>query len=344
METLEKAGRPAVSSKRFERGLVVGKFSPLHLGHELVIRRALEDCDRVFLISFSNPEFPQCGTAARRMWLEARFPETERVVIEPWDSPGESDTEDIHRDFCARVCREHFGVTVNAVFTSESYGDGFAARMAVNFGHPVAHVAVNQARDAVPISGTALRADPHGPNRRFLPDVVYASFVKRICILGAESSGKTTLAEALAARLKTIWTPEYGRELWIERGGQLRYEDLAEIGRVQLRREDETAARADRWLVCDTSPLTTLFYSLALFGSADPELVKLAGRDYARVVLCEPEFGFVQDGTRQDPEFQERQHRWYLDELARRGVPYLRVCGNLKDRLEQVAAFLAGKS
>src|SRR4051812_5145184 len=66
--------------KRFRCGLVVGKFSPLHRGHEYVIRRAMEDCEEVAIISYSKPEYPGCQAIRRERWLAALFPQTRRLV------------------------------------------------------------------------------------------------------------------------------------------------------------------------------------------------------------------------------------------------------------------------
>ncbi len=137
----------------------------------------------------------------------------------------------------------------------------------------------------------------------------------------ASSTGKSSLAQALAAELGTVQVAEYGRELWEERAGQLDFADLLRIAEEQVRREHEAAGRAREWLVCDTTPLTTLFYSHAMFGCAEPALDALAGRAYDLVVLCEPDFPFVQDGTRRDESFRMRQHRWYEAELARAAGP-----------------------
>ena len=67
--------------KQFQRGLVVGKFSPLHRGHELVIRRALEQCREVVIISYSNPELAGCEASKRESWLAALFPNARRLVV-----------------------------------------------------------------------------------------------------------------------------------------------------------------------------------------------------------------------------------------------------------------------
>lgn len=321
------------------RGLVVGKFSPLHRGHELVIRRALAECDEVCVVSWANPEFPGSEPEKRERWLAELFPEARRLVVRD-GVPHDSEPDDVQRLFAARLCRDVLGVEVDAVYTSESYGPGFAAFLARFFQREVRHVAVDPARSGVPISATRIREDVHA-HREYLSPAVYASFVERVVLYGGESSGKSTLAEALAAHFDTAWVAEYGRDLWIEKDGALVYEDMLHIGRRQIELEDAAARRARRYLFCDTSPLTTLFYSRELFGRADPRLEGLAERRYERVILCAPDFEFVQDGTRQEPGFRARQHAWYEEELARRGIAWTEVGGSVEARVVKVAAVLA---
>jgi len=330
---------------RYQTGLVVGKFSPLHFGHELVIRAALARCERVVILSYSRPEFPGCEAARRAAWLGACFPEAIRVVLDAAqaDLPTNDASDDEHRAFAAEVIRVRTGRRIDAIFSSEAYGPGFALDLARRQDAPVVHVAVDGMRSQAPVSGTALRQDVHGL-RRFLPPVVYASFVQRIVLLGGESTGKSTLAAALADALDTIHVSEYGRELWVQRAGKIDLPDMAGIAREQIRRE-ETAVRspgAHRYVVCDTSPLTTLLYSLDLFGRAGPELSALSARQYDCTVLCDDDIPFVQDGTRRDPAFRTGQQTWYRERLA--GRPYLVTRGPLADRVRELVAELNKKS
>lgn len=345
--------------KRFRRGLVVGKFSPLHRGHQLVIERALAECDEVAIISYSLPEFPRCEAAARERWLAELFSQTRRLVIDaarlevicaergltPRDIPHNDAGDEPHRRFCAWLCHDILHFHPDAVFTSEGYGEGFAAVLgtcltaATSTSRQVHHVSVDPQRSAVSVSGTMLRANPHA-HRKFIPPAVYADFVERICLLGAEASGKTTLAEALALSYGTAWVPEYGRERWIEMDGKLHFSDMLQIGQRQVSLELRIARDASRWLFCDTSPLTTAFYSEAMYGQVDEQLLRLANRAYDRIWLCAPDFDFVQDGTRRDAAFRDRQHAWYLAELHRRGLPYEVLAGSLGQRMARVAALL----
>jgi HTH-type transcriptional regulator, transcriptional repressor of NAD biosynthesis genes len=346
-------------TKRFQRGLVVGKFSPLHRGHELLIRRAMDDCAEVVILSYSKPEFPGCSAERREAWLAGLFPETRRLVVTDerlrrWTMPGAAfaevpandAAEMAHRRFCGFLCQQVLGVTLDAVFTSEDYGDGFATELTRCFRQrsstlpPVAHVRVDPARGTVPVSGSLLRQDIHA-HRQWLAPQVYASFVRRVCLLGGESSGKSTLAAALAREFDTLHVAEYGRELWEVKSGALCFEDLRRIAEAQIEREEKAAGRANRFLFCDTSPLTTLFYSLEMFRHADPALEEMASRSYDFAFLCVPDFEFVQDGTRQEEAFRRRQHAWYLGQLASRRMEYRLVTGAVAQRVAQVRPVLS---
>jgi NadR type nicotinamide-nucleotide adenylyltransferase len=342
-------------SKRFRRGLVVGKFAPLHRGHELVIRRALAECDDVVILSYSKPEMPGCPPELRERWLAALFPEARRLVVtneqlrlrgvQPASVPSNDAPGDEHHAFCALLCQHVLGTTVDAVFTSEDYGDEFAVGLTRSFrlqdksGPIVQHVVVDHDRREVPISGSVLRADVHA-HREWLSPAVYASFVKRICLLGGESTGKTTLAQALARELDTIFVAEFGRELWEARSGNLQPSDMLRIADTQIEREEKCAGYAKEFLFCDTSPLTTLFYARHYFGMAAPELEQRATRPYDLTVLCAPDFPFVQDGTRQDASFRAMQNAWYVRELTERGVTFMFGTGSIRDRVAQVCGAL----
>ncbi|MFN7609366.1 MAG: AAA family ATPase, partial [bacterium] len=251
--------------------------------------------------------------------------------------PANDASDDVHRRFVGWLLQTMIEVEVDAVFTSEAYGDGFVEILnQMQAGRtPIVHIEIDRARARVPASGTLIRGDVHA-NRHLLHPLVYSDFVDRVAILGGESTGKTTLARALANRLATSWVPEYGRELWEAQGGRLGFSDMLKIAREQVKREESAAMTAARFVVCDTTPLTTFLYSEAMFGKVDPRLVELVDRHYDFVFLCEPDFGFVQDGTRRDKAFQSDQQRWYLRELSKRGMAFQTLCGSVDARVERV--------
>jgi len=325
-----------------------------------LIDAALAACDTMLVIGYTKPGFPGYEPALRDGWIAQLYPQVQRLVVDeaslpllcrqrgitplPFPADGAPDAE--QRAFAAWLCLDVCGVEADAVFTSEDYGDGFAEALTQYFrvrtgrADPVTHVCVDPARTRIPISGTAIRRDPHA-HRAFLDPRVYAHFVDRVCLLGGESSGKTTLAAALADHLGTVWVPEVGRTRWEAQGGRLDYSDMRAIAEDQLALEDRLALQAQRWLVCDGSALTTAFYSEHDYGAVDPALRAMAARPYAHTFVCAPDFPFVQDGTRRDAAFRATQHRWYLDKLNSAGVPYTVLHGLLAARIARTCAQLS---
>lgn len=351
-----RAGHGCVSTVR--TGLVVGKFCPLHRGHQLLLDHAQGACERLLVVSYSKPEFPGMAPARREAWLRALYPDANHWVLDdarlaaycgrlglaPQCLPDNGASDESHRFFMAWLLRDVIQSEVDLVFTSEDYGPGFAAVLSqqqqLHGGRAVAHVAVDPARGAVPVSGTALRRDLHALRHQLAPQV-YRDFVRRVVLLGGESTGKSTLARILAERCGSVYAAEYGRELWEAQDGQLQETDLLHIAQTQVAREEALLGVATGWLVCDTSPLTTLLYAEAMFGRADPVLLELAMRSYDLVLLCDPDVPFVQDGTRRDEAFRHWQHAWYLRELEARQIPCRQLRGDWRQREAAALAAMA---
>ena len=341
----------------FRLGVVVGKFAPLHKGHVLLIERALAACERVALLSYSNPELPGYEPARREGWLRTLFPDAAVLVVTPealcsWLGsthvpaiPANDAPDSAQRDFVALLCRRVLGSRPDAVFSSEEYGAGFAAHLTrclddvARDAPAIRHVMVDRERRSIPISGTQLRNNLWR-HWQYLPPAVARSLVQRVAILGGESSGKTVLAARLAQELESAWAPEYGRELWVAKRGELAREDMLRIPERQIEREESAARDARAFVFCDTTPLTTLFYSREMLDFVDPQLALAARRSYARTVLCAPDFPFVQDGTRRDDAFRQRQHAWYERELAARGARHVLAGGALGERCRLVRQHL----
>ncbi len=177
--------------KRFHHGLVLGKFYPLHAGHGNLIRTALADCERVTveLLVASAEAVP---LEMRLAWLREEHP-TAHVVAAIDDAPVDFDSP-VAWDEHQRLIDALLPEPVDAVFTSDDYGAELARRCGA------AWVQVDPGRVLTPVSGTAVRADTEGCWWALGP-AVRASLAARVVVLGAESPGPPTLAEALAARL-----------------------------------------------------------------------------------------------------------------------------------------------
>jgi HTH-type transcriptional repressor of NAD biosynthesis genes len=350
MNTLDSNAQ-ASFRKRHRLGLVVGKFSPLHLGHEHVIRTAQACCDQVLVLGYSQPAFAGCDRLARQGWIDQRCPGLINIQLDdaevarrcmalglPFQPMPENLAPDaVQQAYLAWLLQGPVGLRPDAMVGSETYLEPCAHLLSQRLGHEVSPICVDLHRQVHPISATRIRSDVHA-HAHWLGPQVQQSFVRHIVILGGESSGKTTLAQALAAQHDTNWVPEYGRERWEQQGGQLTLHDLIDIGRIQLEREQALAQSAKHLLFCDTSPLTTLGYAEWMFQQQPAALIDLAKQPYDLAVLCRLDFEFVQDGTRQGEAFSQRQHDWSVHKLSRCGVPWLEVHGSVQARMAQLCA------
>lgn len=320
--------------RKYGKALVVGKFCPLHKGHQHLLDAALLNSKELMIISYTSRDLGY-PASVRRKWLKELYPTAKVVVLEPNEVPADDASEWEHRRFCARRCdAERFDPDV--VFSSEKYGDGFAEHLTEYMGHFVAHQVVDLNREAVPISGTILR-EQNGSWEQFVHPFVAKDrpVGKRILFIGGESSGKTTLTKLLGEITGYPVVAEYGRELF-EELGVLKYEHMLQIGLEQVRREDE-AAKTAPYVFCDTSPLVTKFYSQDWYeGRADPMLKDLSARAYDKIYVCVRDFEFVDDGTRNGANFSDRQHMFYVGHLQMMGMPYETLTGPVAERAIQV--------
>jgi NadR type nicotinamide-nucleotide adenylyltransferase len=164
----------------------------------------------------------------------------------------------------------------------------------------------------------------------------------RIAVLGAESSGKSTLCEALARHYGTVWVPEYLRE-FVDTQQRVPFEqDQFGIARTQREREAVLHAKARRFLFCDTTPLMTALYSTIYWGKPDEELDALSRvNDYAVTLVTAPDTPWVPDGLqRESDEVRQRVHQLLLATLDERRIPFVLVSGTLPQRLRQVEQVL----
>src|SRR5262249_7924930 len=128
--------------------------------------------------------------------------------------------------FWIAAIRRVYSVGPDLVFSSEPYGEELARRLGA------AHLPGNPARQTRPISATPVTHNPLA-HWEFIPPCVRPYYIKRVAIVGAESTGKTTLAAALADHYRTVWVPEFARGYLEARGGVCRLEDIAPIAEGQ---------------------------------------------------------------------------------------------------------------
>jgi HTH-type transcriptional repressor of NAD biosynthesis genes len=169
----------------------------------------------------------------------------------------------------------------------------------------------------------------------------------RIAIFGAESTGKTALATALAAHFGEPWSPEFVRGFWETHGGVITPADLDAIARGQIAGEDAAAARARRVVFHDTELLTCVLWDDLLFPGACPPWVRTEAETRARGValwlLCDTDLPWRSDPQRCFPDAVGRamcRHLW-REAMETRGLPFVDITGAGPEREASARAAVA---
>jgi NadR type nicotinamide-nucleotide adenylyltransferase len=315
-----------IKAKPARIGVTVGKFNPPHLGHLYLIETAAARVDHLFVLLGDRPD-QTIPAGQRKAWLEDASPTNVTVLITPDDLPLENEP-------WAERTLEVLPALPDLAFTSEPWGEGWAELMGA------AHVPVDPDRTRFPISADVLR-DDLGTNFGWLIPAARAELTRRAVVIGAESTGKTTLAQDLTHALGTVWVPEYGRWYWEGR----RYladrrwdtEEFRRITAAQRSLEADLARRAANGIViADTDALVTAVWHERYLGFSDPNLeAGLADGRPDLYLLCSPDFAWVQDGTRESNGERQWMHQAMAERARATGAEIVVLTGPPEQRLAQ---------
>lgn len=171
-----------------------------------------------------------------------------------------------------------------------------------------------------------------------------ASDLIKVVLFGPESSGKTTLAKALAAHYETIWIPEFARDYLQKKmdttGDAWDQDDLLPIAQGQIQLENRASKIADKLLFCDTDLLETMVYSEQHYGGyVDAGLKKAALQNsYDLYLLTYIDTPWIADDLRDRPEQRAEMFRAFEYALKTHDRPYILVQGNMAERMQQAKA------
>ncbi|MDX2225929.1 MAG: AAA family ATPase [Verrucomicrobiae bacterium] len=301
------------------RGLVIGKFYPFHRGHGHLIASALRRCDALTVAVCHHPNQDIPGEV-RAGWIREVYPEAKVIIVE--DCVPADDSQG-----WAGYTRRFLGHAPDVVFTSESYGEAYARHLGC------AHELIDLSRNAVPVSGTAVRENPLR-QWQYLDPCVRAWFACRTVVIGAESTGKTTLCKQLAEYFRTVWVPEFGRMYYESKvhsaaEGTWESREFELIAAEQNRLEDRGARECNKLLICDTDSFATAIWHERYLKCGSPSVEALAsGRRPAHYFLCAPDVPFVQDGFRDGEHMRAWMHETFLERLTHTGRRFTLLSGS----------------
>ncbi|MGL4757832.1 MAG: AAA family ATPase [Patescibacteria group bacterium] len=307
-----------------KQGIVIGKFYPPHLGHKFLIDTAQSGCDKLTVLVCDNPAL-KIGIDKRINWLKRIHPELEILAI-----------PDILKDDDSKAWAEHtvqfLGYTPDVVFSSEDYGKTYAQYLKCK------HILVDKKRINVPISGTAVREDVF-QNWRLIHPIVRNDYVIKVCILGAESTGTTTLSQSLAKHFETNWVPEFGRmyseSLFFNSQFEWNTQDFEYIALQQNQLEDKLILNCNKVLFCDTNSFATSIWHHRYMGFYSNILESyFENRVYDLYILTGDEIPFEQDGFRDGEAIRHQMQLEFERKLIENKYNYILLSGDANYRLK----------
>jgi NadR type nicotinamide-nucleotide adenylyltransferase len=314
----------------FNKGLIIGKFYPPHRGHKHLIDTGTAACAELTVI-VCYKENDSIPGMLRAEWLQRIHPHV-RVLAVLDNKLADDDSAG-----WAIYTKSILGYVPDVVFTSEDYGEPYASFLGC------VHVLVDRDRVSVPISGTMIRSNPI-QYAQFLEPCVRAYFSRRIAIVGAESTGTTTLARDLAQYYKTVWVPEYGR-LFSEGkiyGGvhsAWRADEFIQIARAQAVLEDTLAEASNGLVIADTDAFATSIWHERYMGSRSPEVEAIAAnRNYDLYIVTGDEIPFEQDGLRDGEHIRHSMHNRFVERLTEDKKNFIVIRGDREGRIRLAVA------
>jgi HTH-type transcriptional regulator, transcriptional repressor of NAD biosynthesis genes len=314
--------------KGMKKGLVLGKFMPVHTGHVALIDFALEHCDELILLLCYHAKEPIDGEL-RTCWLKEIYSGNPKVRIYPFEYDpvqlSDSSVSSIENSYgWSEIIKKNFP-DVTILFSSENYGEYVAEMLGIR------HVYFDEKRSFFPVSSSQIRYRP-SLFWDFIPAVVQPFFLKKIAIVGSESTGKSTLTERLARHYETSFAAEAAREI-IGHTRECTYEDLKNIALYHAQSILQKQNLAKRFLFIDTEIHITKSYSSFLFNrelSTDQWIEKANQCDL--YLFLEPDCTFIQDGTRLDEDERSRLDRFHKQQFKNAGLEYISIAGNWEER------------
>lgn len=306
------------------RGLVIGKFMPIHQGHIALIQFAASQCEEV-IVSMSYTDADPIEGELRFSWIQEIF--QSQPKIKPFIIKDDFDNESLPLPERTKIWSERMQKAyppVNVIFSSEEYGDSFAQNMNAE------HRSFDLDRKEFSVSASLIRQHPF-KYWSFIPEVVRPYFVKKVCFYGSESTGKSTMAKRMAEMYQTEFVPEVARELLTS--NDFTVKDILKIGHAQTKRVIDKTKTANKILFCDTDVITTQIYSEHYLGTVPSELYELEEViKYDQYFLFDVDVEWVEDGLRDLGDRRKEMYEVFKDKLDRKSIPYLKVSGSYEER------------
>ncbi len=325
---------------KYKIGMYGGSFNPLHLGHVNDIIVASNQCEKLYIVLSVTKNKEEIDHRERFMWLKNITSEMKNVeVFEIFDDSISKNTYNWKQG--VQDIKRYINKKIDVVFS----GDDYKGRNVWENLYPESEIYYIR-RDIVNISSTKIRENVY-QNFNYLPKCVKKYYTKKVCIIGTESCGKTTLVRNLANVFNTTCVLEAGRYICDDAGGidNMQPYHYFEILFKQKQLEKDALENANKVLIIDTDSLITLYYYKLGFENTDEfdnSFEKIANgistlNNYDLYIFLEPDVKWVQDGTRTygESNIRKENNKKLKKIFDKNNIKYITISGNYNDRYEK---------
>jgi NadR type nicotinamide-nucleotide adenylyltransferase len=167
------------------------------------------------------------------------------------------------------------------------------------------------------------------------------SKIKRVAVIGPESTGKSALCKQLAEKYNTVYVPEFARDYLTNLGRKYTYEDVLYIAEQQLVLEKEYEKKANGILFCDTNLITIKIWLKFVFNRIPVDLdFMINNAQYDQTFLMDIDLPWEEDPLREHPTRRKEILSLHIDELGFHKISFALICGNGPSRLKNALAEL----
>lgn len=325
---------------KYKVGMYGGSFNPLHLGHVNNIITASNLCEKLYIVLSVTEDENEIDHRERFMWLKNITLEMDNVeVFEIFDKNTSKDTYDWETG--ANDIKKYINKPIDVVFSGDDYkGKDIWEKL-----YPESEIYYIP-RENINISSTEIRDNPY-KYFEYLPKCVRPYYIKKVCIIGTESCGKTTLVRNLAKYFNTTHVEEAGRYICDDAGGidNMQPYHYFEILFKHKQLEKEALKDANKVLLIDTDSLITLYYYQLGFENTNEINIAFENiakgisilNDYDLYIFLEPDVKWVQDGTRTygDDKVRKQNNEKLKKIFIDNDIDYICISGNYQERYEK---------
>lgn len=306
-------------------GFVLGKFCPLHKGHQYLIDTALSHVERLYIV-VDNIMDDVIPVKQRMAWVQAEYPQA-IILTQPTPLPQDPSETPEFWDIWREALLSLIPVKVDVVFASEAYGYRLAEELQAEF------VMVDMERTHVPISASSIRRGMM-ENWQYLSDAAKKDMVTTICVFGPESTGKSTLTRLLAKHYDAPFVDEYAETVIRQKHGHITFDDMETIVVGHHECIAKALSTLPPVLFIDTDAIASKIWSQELFGK-ESELIEhyIARQHFTHYLLLDVDLPWQDDVHRYRPNEREDFFNRCEEQLIRLHKHYTIVRGEGEKRM-----------